>query len=74
MLAKNVGGISYSVDVIEGNDLGSDGFTHAVKGQSHMTFVKLGVGSSRTFHDSLVVSKHVARVTDGNAEVPERQS
>jgi hypothetical protein len=41
----------------------------------YVTFVKLGVGSNAgTFHNSLVVSKHVALATDGNSEVPERQS
>jgi hypothetical protein len=39
MLAKNVSGISHSVDMIEGNTLGSDGFTHAVKRQGHVAFM-----------------------------------
>ena len=36
MLAKNVSGISHSVNVLEGNDLVCDGFTRAVKRQSHV--------------------------------------
>jgi hypothetical protein len=62
MLAKNISGVAYSIDVIEVNDLG---FTYTVKTQSHVTFVKLGsVGSNGTFHNSHVVSKHVAPATD----------
>jgi hypothetical protein len=61
--------------MVETNDLGSNGFTYAMKRQSHVSLVKLGVGSNGTFHNSLVVSKHVAPATDGNSEVPpERQS
>jgi hypothetical protein len=54
-----------SIKVIEANDLGSNGFTYAVKRQSHVSFVKLGVGSNgtfHTFHNSLDVSKHVGPV------------
>jgi hypothetical protein len=74
MLAKNISGVSYSIDMIEANDLGGNGFTYAVKRRRYVTFVKLGVGSNGTFHSSLVVSKHVAPATDGSSEVSERQS
>jgi hypothetical protein len=56
MLAKNISGVSYSIDMIEANDLGSNGFTYVVKRRSHVTFVELGVGSNGTFHNSLVFS------------------
>jgi hypothetical protein len=55
MLAKNISGVAYSIDVAEANDLGSNGFTYAVNINSHVTFVKLGVGSNGNFHNSLVV-------------------
>ena len=69
MLAKNISWVSYAIDMIEANDLGSNALTYALERQSHVTFVKLGVRSNGTFHYSLVVSKHVALFTDGNSEV-----
>ena len=39
ILAKNVSGVSHSIDMIEGNALDSDGFTHAVKIQGHVAFM-----------------------------------
>ena len=38
ILAKNVSGLSHSIDMIEGNALDSDGFTHPVKRQGHVAF------------------------------------
>ena len=72
MFAEDVSGISYSLDMVESDDFGSDGLAYAVKGQSHVTLVELGVGSNGTFYDSLVASKHVASAADGNPEVWER--
>ena len=39
MLAKNVSGVSQSIDMIKGNALDSDGFTHAVKRQGHVAYI-----------------------------------
>ena len=60
VLTKHISGVEHAFDVIEGDDLGCDGLTHAVKRQSHVTLVELGVGPNGAFNDSLVVSEHEA--------------
>ena len=64
MLTKHITGVEHAFDVIEGDDLGCDGLTHAVKRQSHVTLVELGVWPNGAFNDSLVVSEHEASGTD----------
>ena len=73
VLAQDVSRIVLPVKESKADVLGCYGFMHMVKWQCIVTFVKLGMGLGWTVNDSLVITKHVALLSDWDAEVAEGQ-
>ena len=49
----------------------SHGLSNTMKGQGSMPLVQLGMDLGGTIHHSLVISKHLAHLNNGNPEVSE---
>jgi len=58
MLAENVGCVFDSVNVVETNDLTSNGLLYSVEREGIVTLVQLGMGYSGTVDNGLVITKH----------------
>ena len=64
MLTQDISGAVGTIDVEEWNHLQSCGFMDLMKGQHHMPLAKLAMGSHGTVDHELIVSKHVALVSN----------
>ena len=58
--------------MVDSNNLGSNGFTDTMEGESIVALVKLGMWNGRTVHNGFVVSKHETLVTNRDSKVTKR--
>jgi len=66
MLAKDVCRVDLTSDMVEYNHPCSNSFTDTVERQHSVLLMKLGMYFHRTVDHRLVVTKHVALVTEGD--------
>ena len=68
-LAEYISRVGNSGNVNELEDLHCDGFSHSMKREEDMSFVKTCMRNTATPHNRLVIAKHVGWATDFHSKV-----
>jgi len=58
MLAENVGWVFDSINVVEANDLASNGLLYSVEREGIVTLVQLDMGYGGTVNNGVVITEH----------------
>lgn len=74
MLTKNVRGVDTAIDESEIDHTGCNRFTDAMEGENCMTLMELGMYSGGTINNRLVISKHVALVSNRYSKVVQQSA
>jgi len=69
MLAEDISRVDGSREVMKGHHTRCNCLTDTVKGQNSVPFVEPGMWDGGTIYHSLVVTKHVAFVANGDSKV-----